>query len=386
MRSGNGRHRRPRQVPALVVTAGVTGTALALPLLAATGASAAETSTWDKVAECESGGTWSANFGGGAYGGLQFSQEQWKSAGGLDFAERADLASRSQQIAVAERVLASQGPQAWPLCGVQAGLTRDAPAAEVDPGLPSGSGSAAPAPSRPDDSVPRAGSGKTSTDFGAPTQKGPTPSASVLPDYAIGVPSELPVMPLPELETPPPGLPGDPTAPTSPTDPTAPADPATPVPPSVDPTLPVGPTQPVGPTLPVDPTAPVTPSDPGNSANPANPGNPANPTLPVNPVDPTAPTTPAAPGASASPTAPEASGASEGGGKHRGPAAVETPAASDAASDPTYTVKEGDSLIEIADANGVKGGWKGLYEANEQVIGGDADLIKPGQNLDLTHQ
>ncbi|MFZ3498064.1 transglycosylase family protein [Streptomyces sp. 5.8] len=364
-------------MPALVVTAGVTGTALALPLLAATGASAAETSTWDRVAECESGGTWSANFGGGAYGGLQFSQEQWKGAGGLDFADRADLASRSQQIAVAERVLASQGPVAWPLCAVQAGLTQDAPAAEVDPGLPGGSASATPAPSRPDDSVPRGGSGR-STDFGAPSQGGPSsPPASVLPDYPIGVPGELPVMPPPDAQTPPPGLPGDPTPPTSPT------DPATPVPPSADPTLPVGPTEPV------DPTSPGSPSGPGNSTKPTNPGNPenqANPANPVNPVDPTAPTTPAAPGESASPAAPAAPGASEGGGKHRGPAAVEKPAAPDAASESTYTVKEGDNLIAIADANGVKGGWKGLYEANEQVIGGDADLIKPGQNLDLTHQ
>ncbi|WP_327306389.1 LysM peptidoglycan-binding domain-containing protein [Streptomyces sp. NBC_01298] len=392
-------------MPALVVTAGVTGTALALPLLAATGASAAETSTWDKVAECESGGTWSANFGGGAYGGLQFTQEQWKRAGGLDFAERADLASRSQQIAVAERVLASQGPQAWPLCGVPAGLTQDAPAAEVDPGLPSGSGSASPAPSRPDEAVPHAGSGKPSTDFGAPTPKTPAPeapSASARPDYPIGVPGELPVMPAPDLETPP-GLPGDPTVPTSPVDPTAPV-----APPSGDPTAPVGPTAPVAPPS-GDPTAPVSPSDPsdpsdpsnpgdptnpGDAANPTNPGNSANPSNPVNPVDPTAPTAPAAPGASTAPGATptpgaasgSASGSTEGGGKHRGPAAVETASGSDAASESTYTVKAGDSLIEIADANGVKGGWKGLYEANEQVIGGDADLIKPGQNLDLTHQ
>ncbi|MGG8410517.1 transglycosylase family protein, partial [Streptomyces sp. 12297] len=116
MRSGNGRHRRPRQAPALVVTAGVAGSALALPLLAATNASAADTSTWDKVAECESGGTWSADFGNGSYGGLQFTQEMWKSGGGLEFAARADLASRSQQIAVAERVLGAKGPAAWPLC------------------------------------------------------------------------------------------------------------------------------------------------------------------------------------------------------------------------------------------------------------------------------
>ncbi|NYV78542.1 peptigoglycan-binding protein LysM, partial [Streptomyces sp. UH6] len=49
MLSGNGRHRRPRQAPAVVVAAGVTGSALALPLFAATGASAADGATWDRV-------------------------------------------------------------------------------------------------------------------------------------------------------------------------------------------------------------------------------------------------------------------------------------------------------------------------------------------------
>ncbi|WP_343234601.1 MULTISPECIES: transglycosylase family protein [unclassified Streptomyces] len=345
-------------MPALVVTAGVAGSALALPLLAATGASAAETSTWDKVAECESGGTWSANFGSGAYGGLQFTQEQWQNAGGLDFAERADLASRSQQIAVAERVLASQGPQAWPLCGVPAGLTQEAPAAAVDPGLPKGTASPSPAPSRPDDSIPYLGTGTPSTDFGAPTPGSPSPAASpsfLLPDYPLGAPSGLPVMPDPVLPETPPGLPGDPTAPTSPTAPT---------PPSTDPE------QPADPSVPADPTAPVAPSDPAS---------PTAPVAPVGPADPSAPADPAAPGA-------PAAGAAQSGGKHRGPAAVEAPVTSDAASDPTYTVKAGDSLAAIADANGVKGGWNALYEANEQVIGGDADLIKPGQNLDLTDE
>ena len=63
MLSGNGRHRRPRQAPALLVAAGVTGSAIAIPLLGATGASAASGTTWDKVAECESGGSWSADTG-----------------------------------------------------------------------------------------------------------------------------------------------------------------------------------------------------------------------------------------------------------------------------------------------------------------------------------
>ncbi|MFD6184058.1 transglycosylase family protein [Streptomyces goshikiensis] len=359
MRSGNGRHRRPRQVPAIVVTAGVTGSALALPLLAATNASAADASTWDQVAECESGGSWSANAGTGAYGGLQFSQEEWKNAGGLSYAERADLASRSQQIAVAEQVLASQGPEAWPLCASPAGLTKDGPSADVNPG---NAGSVTASPSRPDSSVPVQGSTRAK-DYGAPT---PTPDQAGsptfgLPDIPQGPSLGLPVMPEPDLPS---------TTPTAPTTPTTPGGPTT------------GPTSP---TTPADPSSPTTPTDPSTS-----PGGSSGSTNPGNPTIPAAPGTPGAttgPGASPSPsaTADDAAGAAgEGAGKHRGPAAVENASAPDAASDPTYTVKAGDSLATIASAKGVKGGWNALYQANEQVIGGDADLIKPGQNLDLS--
>ncbi|MEV0241438.1 transglycosylase family protein [Streptomyces sp. NPDC050674] len=122
MLSGNGRHRRPRQAPALLVAAGVTGSAIAIPLLGASGASAADGTTWDRVADCETGGAWSQNSGNGYYGGLQLSQEDWEKYGGLDYAASADLASRSQQISVAERVLADQGVGAWRTCGLLSGL------------------------------------------------------------------------------------------------------------------------------------------------------------------------------------------------------------------------------------------------------------------------
>lgn len=79
--------------------------------------------TWDEVAECESGGDWAINTGNGYYGGLQHSQPTWDAFGGQEFAPRADLSTREQQIAVAERVLAGQGPGAWPTCGKRAGLT-----------------------------------------------------------------------------------------------------------------------------------------------------------------------------------------------------------------------------------------------------------------------
>ena len=72
---------------------------------------------WDAVAACESGGNWSINTGNGYYGGLQFSSSTWLAFGGGAYAPRADLAAQGQQIAIAEKVLAAQGPGAWPTCG-----------------------------------------------------------------------------------------------------------------------------------------------------------------------------------------------------------------------------------------------------------------------------
>ncbi len=86
-------------------------------------ASAASDSTWDDLAECESGGDWDTNTGNGYYGGVQFSQSTWEGFDGTEYASRADLASRDQQIAVAERVLASQGWGAWPTCSAQTGAS-----------------------------------------------------------------------------------------------------------------------------------------------------------------------------------------------------------------------------------------------------------------------
>jgi LysM repeat protein len=72
---------------------------------------------WSAVAACESGGNWSTNTGNGFYGGLQFTEGTWLANGGGQYASSADLATPAQQIAVAERVLASQGIGAWPVCG-----------------------------------------------------------------------------------------------------------------------------------------------------------------------------------------------------------------------------------------------------------------------------
>ncbi|WP_316526575.1 transglycosylase family protein [Kitasatospora brasiliensis] len=129
---GTGRHRRRTQAEKAIAVAGVAGVGLAMPLLTATGASAAPVSTWDAVAQCESGGNWSINTGNGFYGGLQFTSSTWKAYGGGAYAPQANQASKGQQIAVAEKVLASQGPGAWPVCSKKAGLTKGGAAAAVD--------------------------------------------------------------------------------------------------------------------------------------------------------------------------------------------------------------------------------------------------------------
>jgi len=117
--SGKGKHRRPSKATRVVALAGVTGVAVAAPLMAAAGnASAATASEWDAVAQCESGGNWSINTGNGYYGGLQFSASTWAAYGGTAYAATANQASKSQQIQIAEKVLASQGKGAWPSCGV----------------------------------------------------------------------------------------------------------------------------------------------------------------------------------------------------------------------------------------------------------------------------
>jgi hypothetical protein len=77
---------------------------------------------WDVVAQCESGGNWSTNTGNGYYGGLQFSPSTWLSYGGGAFAATANHATRSQQIAIAQKVLRAQGWNAWPTCSRKAGL------------------------------------------------------------------------------------------------------------------------------------------------------------------------------------------------------------------------------------------------------------------------
>jgi hypothetical protein len=77
---------------------------------------------WDQLAQCESGGNWAINTGNGYYGGLQFSYGTWLGYGGGEFAEYAHLATREQQIIVAERLHAARGFAPWPACSAKLGL------------------------------------------------------------------------------------------------------------------------------------------------------------------------------------------------------------------------------------------------------------------------
>jgi LysM repeat protein len=123
-----GRHHvvstRARRRGGMIAAIALSGAAGAATLLGTgTAASAASSVNWDAIANCESSGNWQINTGNGFYGGLQFTQSTWAGYGGTQYAASADLATREQQIAIAENVLAGQGIGAWPVCGAQAGST-----------------------------------------------------------------------------------------------------------------------------------------------------------------------------------------------------------------------------------------------------------------------
>ncbi|MDH6242653.1 cell wall-associated NlpC family hydrolase [Mycobacterium sp. OTB74] len=115
-------------------------------------AHAATDSEWDQVSRCESGGNWAINTGNGYQGGLQFAPATWSAYGGGKYASEAQQATKEQQIAVAERVLAQQGRGAWPVCGgpLSGAAPRNVPPAAPKPVAASHSDSAvgdvAPAP------------------------------------------------------------------------------------------------------------------------------------------------------------------------------------------------------------------------------------------------
>ncbi|GAA2251748.1 MULTISPECIES: transglycosylase family protein [Kitasatospora] len=369
--SGSGRHRRPTQADRAIAAAGVASVGLALPLLTASGAHAAPVKTWDAVAQCETGGNWSADDGQGHYGGLGLTQRAWVSHGGDKYAAEPDHATRSQQIAVAERVLEDSGTGLWPNCAAQAGLT--------DQGGKGG---------RHDD-----GDKGRQNDDGdkAGTAPGSQASATPTPAPAPDAPAAAPTPSVPSADTTPPGTPAptfpgragyDPAAgvywyqdngvwhwtvqhdiyikhmdsaaataqPSAGTDTTSPS-PAAP-----------GTSQPAQPGV---PTTGATPSMPA-TGTPAPGSATGTPQLPGTPTAGSgaaaAPVTPASPAAPAQPSA---------------PSTANTPAAPQ-----TYTVERGDTLSAIAESHKLTG-WQHLYEENKALIGANPDLILPGQSLHL---
>ncbi|WP_413543704.1 resuscitation-promoting factor Rpf [Citricoccus nitrophenolicus] len=105
-----------------LAVAGAGLTALSAP------ATAAPASSWNALAQCESGGNWSINTGNGYYGGLQFSPSSWRAAGGSGMPHQA---SKAEQIRVAENLLSMQGWGAWPACSAKLGLYGNGGSAEV---------------------------------------------------------------------------------------------------------------------------------------------------------------------------------------------------------------------------------------------------------------
>ncbi|WP_236710641.1 transglycosylase family protein [Streptomyces sp. 150FB] len=323
----------------------MTGSALAIPLFAASGASAADASTWDSVAECESGGVWSADLGNGFYGGLQLSQIVWDQYGGDDYAPRPDLASRSQQIAIAEKVLDSQGPGVWSSCAPIAGLTDGGPAPDVDPGGPVKSGgdtSAKPSHASPSHTSPSS-----------------SPSSSPSPSSSASAPGSS--------DAPDPGPDGDGAD-------SGQAGPGT--------DTGEGAGAPSG-TPSGDPSA--SPSSSDTSTTPA-PGASAS-TDPVTGkhrggVD---PADTAHAGADADRDSGRHASRSDGPEPRSGDVAGDAGGAggTDAAHD-AYKVRPGDNLWDIAETHHVAGGWNSIYEANKATVGSDPDLILPGQSLDLS--
>lgn len=149
-----GRHRKPSHAGRNLAAVTASG-AFAIPLVAtgtAPDASAAPDSVWDRLAGCESSGNWAANTGNGFFGGLQFVPSTWKAFGGTRYASSAHLASRAEQIDIAENVLAGQGWGAWPACSSELGLRGNA----AEPGKRATPTRAAPTPKAQKRNAPQA--------------------------------------------------------------------------------------------------------------------------------------------------------------------------------------------------------------------------------------
>jgi len=149
-------------------------------VVVASGANAWDPAVWDKVAYCESTWRWNVNTGNGYYGGLQFSHSTWAAFGGHEYGAEANEATKAEQIAIARRVLYTQGPQAWPVCSVQAGLTKS-------------NGGADPNAMPDDGSTPTTSAPKpTTTTTAAPKPKPTTTSTTAAPEPTVTTTTSAP--------------------------------------------------------------------------------------------------------------------------------------------------------------------------------------------------
>ncbi|GAA3876072.1 transglycosylase family protein [Streptomyces sedi] len=297
-----------------------------MPLLSAGSASAVSDDAWDRAAECESGGRWSANDGNGQFGGFQLTLERWERFGGLEFAIRPDLASRMQQIAVAERMMAEMGHGALPGCGVTTGVWKEYRQEQRDEGDRAEEAEEAQAEEEigasPEDSSGEAEEEPAGDGTPEPDPVDEAPEAGDQPDEerAGDLPDER------EESTSGGGRHrGDP-----------------------------------------DPAESGTGEDAGDERAQDEREERAD-------------------GAADEDSAEESGddrrqGDGEGRGDRTGDRADEP---ADEAGD-GYRVVKGDTLSQIALDHNISGGWPALYGGNETVIGGDPDLILPGQRLDLT--
>jgi hypothetical protein len=269
----SGRHRKPTASAVNVAKVAFTGAVIGTGSLALAGhAGAATDGEWDQVASCESGGNWAINTGNGYQGGLQFSPSTWSGHGGGEYAAAAHMATKEEQIAVAERVLASQGKGAWPSCGGP--LSASTPRNVVDDAVQAVHNLLPPPPVNP---------------------LAPPPPPPPAPFDALAAP--LPVAPPP----PPPPAPQPPPPPPAPIDALA-----APVPPPPAPIDPISPPAPPAPPVDAQPVAnwDVAPDAPVPGEQPAlwalHADAPLQPAPPLPPV-PSAPPAPPAPGAVAAP-------------------------------------------------------------------------------------